>query len=60
MTPTGFMNGKDESIYYVNSSFQVFFLNIFFRTLIMNMYFETIIENIDNSTDDYRGFIQKI
>ena len=28
MTPTGFINGQDESICYVNSSFQVFFLNI--------------------------------
>ena len=25
MTPTGFINGKDESIFYVNFSFQVLF-----------------------------------
>ena len=29
MTPIGFMNGQDESRYYVNSSFQVLFFNIF-------------------------------
>ena len=37
MTPTGFMNGQDESRCYVNSLFQVLFFNIFFRTLIMNI-----------------------
>ena len=42
-TPTGFINGQDESICYVNSSFQVLFFNIFFRQLIMNIYFEKII-----------------
>ena len=29
MTPTGFIDGKDESICYVNSSFQVIFQYIF-------------------------------
>ena len=31
ITTTGFVNGQDESRWYVNSSFQVIFLNIFFR-----------------------------
>ena len=42
MTPIGFMNGQDESRWYVNSSFQVIFLNIFFRTLIMDIDCEKI------------------
>ena len=60
MTPIGFMNGRDESIFYVNSSLQVIFLNIFFRTLIMNIDCERMMKNLDNSTDDYNGYLQKI
>ena len=60
MTPTGFMNGQDELRCYVNSSFQVLFFNIFFRTLIMNIDCKKNMENMDNSTDDYRGYIQKM
>ena len=60
MTPTGLINGQDDSICYVNSSFQVLFFNIFFRQLIMNIDCEKIIENMDNSEDDYRYYIQKI
>ena len=60
MTPTGFMNGQYKSRCYVNSSFQVLFFNILFRTLIMNIYCEKNIGNMDNSSDDYRGYIQKI
>ena len=60
MSPTGFINGQDESRFYFNSSFQVPFFNIFFRQLIMNINFEPIIENLDNSKDNQRGYIQKI
>ena len=60
MTPTGFINGQDESICYVNSSFQVIFYNIFFRTLIMNIDCERMLKNLDNITDDYISYIQKI
>ena len=60
MTPIGFRNGQDESICYVNSSFQVIFFNIFFRTLIMNIDCKKYIENLDNNTDDYNGYVQKI
>ena len=37
MAPIGFINGQDESICDVNSSFQVIVLNIFFRMLIKNI-----------------------
>ena len=37
MKPTGFVNGQDESRFYVNSSLQVLFFNIFLRQLIMNI-----------------------
>ena len=37
ITPTLFINGQDESIFYVNSQFQVLFVNIFFRQLIINI-----------------------
>ena len=60
MTPIGFRNGQDESRCYVNSSFQVLFFNIFFRTLIMNIDCERLLTNLDNSTDDYNGNLQKI
>ena len=60
MTPTGFMNGQDESRCYANSSFQVLFKNIFFRMLIMNIDYGKVIEHMENSEDDYRGYIQKI
>ena len=60
MTPIGFSNGQDESICYVNLSFRVIFFNTFFRTVIMNIYCENILANMDNSTDDYRGNLQKI
>ena len=60
MTPIGFRNGQDESRCYVNLSFQVLFFNIFFRTLIMNIDCERILTNLDNSTDDYNGHLQKI
>ena len=59
MTPIGFRNGQDESICYVNFSFQVILFNIF-RTLIMNIDCEKIIEHMENSKDDHRGYIQKI
>ena len=36
------------------------FFYIFFRTLIMNIYCGRIKENMNNSTDDYGGHIQKI
>ena len=60
MTPTVFINGKYKSRFYVNSSFQVLFFNIFFRQLIMNIYCEKFIEHINNSEDDYSGYVQKI
>ena len=60
MTPIGFMNGQDKSICYDNSSLQLLFFDIFFRTLIMNIYCEKFIENLDNSTNDYNGYVQKI
>ena len=59
MTPIGFRNGQDESRCYVNSSFQVLFFNIFFRTLIMNIDCERMLTNLDISTDDYNGHLQK-
>ena len=60
MTPTGFINGQDESRCYVNSLFQVVFFDIFFSPLIMNIDCEKIIEHMDNIKDYYRGYIQKI
>ena len=60
MTPIGFRNGQDESRCYVNFSLQVIFLNIFFRILIMNINCERILTNLDNSTYDYNGHLQKI
>ena len=36
------------------------FFNIFFRTLIMNIDCDILLENLDNSTDDYNGHLQKI
>ena len=60
MPPIGFSNGQDESRCNFNSSYQVLLLDIFFRTLIMNIDCEKIIENMDNSEDDYIGYIQKI
>ena len=60
MTPTGLINGQDESICYVNLSFKVLFLNIVFRQLIMNIDCENVIEHMYNNEDDYRGYIQKI
>ena len=59
MTPIGFRTGQDESRCYVNSSFEVLFFNIFFKTLIMNIDYEKIKENLDNTTDDFRGYIQE-
>ena len=53
MTPTGFINGKDESRCYVKFSSQVIFFSIFFRQLIMNIDCEKIIEHMNNSEDDY-------
>ena len=60
MTPIGFRNDQDESRCYFNSTFQVIFFNIYFRTLIMNIDCDRMLTNIDNSTDDYNGHIQKI
>ena len=60
MTPIGFRNGQDESICYVNLSFQVLFSIYIFRTLIMNIDCKKYIENLDNNTDDYNGYVQKI
>ena len=57
MTPTGFMNGQDESRYYVNSSFQVHFSNIYFRQLILN---GKIIKELDDSEDEFNSNLQKI
>ena len=56
MTPTGFMNGQDESRYYVNSSFQVHFSNIYFRQLILN---GKIIKELDDSEDEFNSNLQK-
>ena len=36
------------------------FFNKLFRTLIMNIDCDRMLTNIDNSTDDYNGHIQKI
>ena len=36
------------------------FLNIFLRQLIMNIYCGKITEHMDNSEDDYKGYIQRI
>ena len=60
MSPNGFINGKYESICYVNSSFQVIYFNIFLRQLITIIDFENIIEHTDNREDDYRGYKQNI
>ena len=60
MTPIGFRNDQDELRCYVNSTFQVLFFNICFRTLIMNINSYRILTNLDNSTDDYNGNLQKI
>ena len=35
------------------------FFNIYFRTLIMNIDCDRMLTNLDNSTDDYNGHIQK-
>ena len=59
MTPTGFINGQDESRCYVKLTFQVPFFNIFFRQFIINIDCEKIKQNMDNSEDDFRGYIQK-
>ena len=59
MTPTGFINGQDESTFYVNSSFQVLSFNIFFRQLIMNIDCVKIMKHMDNIEDDYRGYTHK-
>ena len=60
MTTIVFRNDQDESICYVNSTFQVLFFNIYFRTLIMNIYCDRMLTNIDNSIDDYNGHIKKV
>ena len=60
MAQTGFINCQDESRCYVNSSFQVLFFNIFSRQVIMNIDCEKNIENMDNSEDNYRGYVQNI
>ena len=57
MTPIGFKNGQDESICYINSSFQVLFFNIFFRMLIMSIDCEKVIEIMENSTNDYTSYV---
>ena len=58
ITPTGFINGQDESRCYVNSSFQVLFFNIYFIKLIMNIDCGYLMKSLDNREDDYRGYIQ--
>ena len=60
LTPTGFINGKDESGCYVNSSFQVLFFNIYFRQLIMNIDCEKMINNFDDSGEHFRSYFEKI
>ena len=47
---------------YVMSTchFKLFYLIYIFRQLIMNIDCEKIIENLDNSENNYRGYIQKI
>ena len=60
MTPIGFRNYQDESRCYVNSSFQVLFFNIFFKTFIVNIDCDRMLTNLDNSTEDYNGHLQKI
>ena len=60
MTPTGFINGQDESRCYVNFSFQVLFFDILFRQLIMNFDCEKMLNNLDDSEDDFRSCFQKI
>ena len=59
MTPIGFSNGQDESRCYVNLSFQVPFFNIFKKMLIMNIDCEKMLSNMDNSTYDFYGNLQK-
>ena len=60
MIPIGSRNGQDESRCYVNLSFQVLFSIYIFRTLIINIDCEIMLTNLDNSTDDYNGHLQKI
>ena len=60
MTPIELINGQDESRCYVNWSFQGLFFNIFFIMLIMNIDCEILLTNLENSTDDYNGNLQKI
>ena len=60
MTPTGFINGKDESRCYVKSPFQVIFFKNLFGLLIMNTDCEKVIEHMENREDYYKGYIQKI
>ena len=60
MAPSGFINGQDESIFYVNSSLQVYFSNIFFRHLILNINCDKKIDVLDESEDEIISNIQKI
>ena len=49
---------------WIEMSCQLFissaFFYIFFTTFIVNIDCKNIIENLDNSTDDYNGYIQKV
>ena len=60
MEPAGSINDQDESMYYVNSSFQVHFFNIYLRQLILNIDCDKIIEELDNSEDEFSDNFQKI
>ena len=60
MTPTGFINDQDESRCYSNLSFQILFFGVFLTQSYMNIESKIYRENLDNSEDDYRGYVKKL
>ena len=59
MIPTQFINQKDESRYYLNSTFQVQYFNVIFRQVIVNIDDDLILKKLGFDDNNFAYKYQK-